>query len=120
MEQNKFLIKKKYVDRVIDFLKEEAYLSDIIIYEEDYNNFFGIIYDYFSSNDLQNLYLKMMMTYISESISSIEQININVLCDSLEQFINGIHRTNYDYSFINIDEIRNYVSQKNKVLTLNN
>ena len=55
MEQNKFLIKEKYVDIIVDFLKEAAYLSDIIIRDGDYYSFFGIIFEYFSSKNLQNL-----------------------------------------------------------------
>lgn len=120
MEQNKFLIKEKYVDIIVDFLKEAAYLSDIIIRDGDYYSFFGIIFEYFSSKNLQNLYLNMMMNYILGTAGSFNEINIDILCDSLNQYINGKHHTNYDYSFINIDEIRNYVSQKSKVLTLNN
>lgn len=79
-------IKCMRIEKVVDSLKEEAYLSDLYIEEEDnYDDFFEQLYIYFETNGLLNFYLQAMNDFISKCIIEKKTINIQLLIADLDK-----------------------------------
>jgi hypothetical protein len=114
MEHNDLLIEENNIKRTIDYLKEESYLYDVEIEDEDYFSFFEIIYNCFSNYNLEKSFYSTMKKFIMISIPFMEKVNVKYLCESLKQLFDNDKISRY--SFSNIDCMKSCVS-KTKVLT---
>lgn len=94
---------QKQILNMIDYLFEEAYLSDISLKEENYEPFFRILYNIIKDRGFETFYSSITRNYICDTLSKF---------NNLEEF--GIEQLIQNLDFLKIQN-KNVEIDKNKV-----
>ncbi len=110
--------KNKRVMEVLDYLQEEAYLSDICLSDDPFEILFSSLYDYIERRGLSKKYTNIMHDFICSSLSkysNLESVGLENFMDNLNALVNQ-NMIKPPFSEMEIVLLKNKVKQKSKAL----